>query len=119
MNESELRGVKCLAGCAAGIGHWRLTGRMRVELFAAERVADLGKVNADLVRPAGFEAAFEDGVVVQMFHWADMRHGSLRALRQALTPALCRRERESDAAAEAVAAIAGQPGVDRLRFDAA
>jgi len=73
MDEREFRGVERLTRSAAGIRLRRLARLMRVELFAAERMADLRKVNADLMRAAGFEAAFEDCVIGQVLQWPNMR----------------------------------------------
>ena len=78
VNEGKFGGVEGVAGSGADVGVGRLAWRMGVEFFAAERMADFGEVYADLVGAAGFEAAFDDGVVAEMFHGADVGNGSPR-----------------------------------------
>ena len=58
-----------ITGAAGGIGRslresllgvyrvLRLSDRVRVELFTAQRMADLGEMDANLMRTAGFEPA--------------------------------------------------------------
>ena len=70
-------------------------------------MADFGEVDADLVRAAGFQAAFDDRVAGELLHGADVGDRPLRALR---------RFAQRRAAAQAVAAVADEPGVDRLRL---
>src|SRR5262245_16992305 len=50
-------------------------------------MAGLREVDSDLVSPAGFEAAFDDGVAVQSFDRLDMRHGALPQLAILRAPA--------------------------------
>ena len=54
MLEPEFRGVQCQARRAALIGLRRLVRRPIIDFLTANRVVELGKVDPDLVRPAGF-----------------------------------------------------------------
>ena len=70
-------------------------------------MADFGQVNADLMRAARFQPAFDDRVAGELLHRPDVRDRPLCAFG---------RFAQRRAAAEAVAAVADQPGVDRLRL---
>ena len=61
MDEAQRGGVEGLAGGTAR--------------FRQRWVADFGEMNANLVSAAGFEAAFEDGVVAELFEGADVGDG--------------------------------------------
>ena len=76
MNECQLGSVKSLPRRAAGVFVRRLSGCVRVELFAAQRMTNFREMNANLMRAAGFEAAFEDGLVAEVFERADVGDGA-------------------------------------------
>src|SRR3954447_11177331 len=95
-------------GRATAVGHrLRAEGGARVHLFAAEHVAGLGEVDADLVGPAGLQPAFDDGVVVaEVFDGADVGDRVLGV--GVALPA-------GAAAAQAVAAVSDDPGFNGPR----
>ena len=110
MNEGQLGSVKSLPRRAAGVFVRRLSDRMRVEPFTAQWMTDFRKVDANLMRAAGFEAAFDNSVLGKLFHWPQMCNGSLSAF--CLFAQRC-------AATQSVAAVADEPGLDRLSLHAA
>src|SRR5262245_13916277 len=73
-------------------------------------MADLGEVYADLVRAARFKTTFDDCVICQVLDRTDVGDCPLGTLGGFA---------ERGAAAEAVAAVANEPGVDGLCLDAA
>src|SRR5260370_11882984 len=75
-----------------------------VPFFAADRVAQLGQVNANLMRPAGLQPAAQHRIAGQLFNKLNVRDGLLADARQL------------GAAAAAVAAISDQAGGNALRW---
>ena len=81
MNKCQLSGVQGLSRRGAHVPVRRLPDGVRIELFTAQGMADFRKVDANLVRAARFEAAFDDGVAPKVLDRADMRDSSLCAFR--------------------------------------
>jgi hypothetical protein len=107
VHESKLGRMKYLSRRSAGIVFGRLTESMGIELLAAQAMADFGQVNANLVRATSFQSAFDNGVIAEVLHRPHVCDSLLGALGSL---ALWR------AAAEAIAAVANEPGVDGLRL---
>ncbi len=86
MGESDAEGMEQLplamterldnGRVAGGDAQTRLTRRVTVFRIAHDRVADVGQVDADLVRTTGFEAALHAGEAGRPRHHAPMRDGS-------------------------------------------
>jgi hypothetical protein len=74
--EGQRGGVEGLAGGTARFRQRRVADFVGIDFLAAEAVSDFGEMNANLVSAAGFEAAFEDGVVAQLFEGADVGDGA-------------------------------------------
>src|SRR5437868_10951720 len=112
MHEAENGGMQRLPRCGAAIAARFFAGKMRVGFLAAEHVADLGQMNPNLVSPPGFQATFNQAVVLLLgfkgFDRLDVSH-SLLCFRRFLA--------QRRAAAEAISAVADQPGTDSLRRD--
>src|SRR5439155_2538829 len=71
--------------------------------FAAARVTQLGQVNANLMRPAGFPPTTDYGIPGQLFNKLNVRDGLFADARQL------------GAATAAIAAISDQAGGNALR----
>src|SRR5262245_52956569 len=104
MVEPQLRRVQRQARRAAWIGRFLTFRPWAVYLFATNRMAQFGKVDANLVRSARFELAPEHGVALQALGHVDMGDGFLAFL---AAPA---------AAAAAITAITDQGRANRLCF---
>lgn len=76
VGEGELSGVEGVSRGAAGVLLRLAAEGMGINFFAAEAVAEFRKVNADLMGAAGFEAAFEDGVMGKMLEGANVGDGA-------------------------------------------
>src|SRR5687768_9263258 len=100
MDEGDFGGVECLARSAAGVGAGLFAGSVRVGLLAAEHVADLGEMNADLMGAPRFQAAFDDRVIAKLFHRPDVSNRAQRTLS---------RFAERRTASQPIAAVADQP----------
>src|SRR5262245_59024837 len=117
--------MECLARRSADVVQRPLADLVRVELLTAQAMADLGKMNANLMCPSRLKPAFDDCVIGQMFHRPHVRDRSLRwwvrtagrdlilqtrrQFRSRRTGGTCRR-----APAQPITAVADEPGVDRL-----
>ena len=67
--------------CAAAINDRLLAKRPAIVFVTADGMPCLGKMNADLVRAAGFESAFSQSVAVDEFDGADVRDRILTLFR--------------------------------------
>src|SRR5262245_61688284 len=77
MLKAEFGGVQCQPGGATFIGDRLTWKRSTVDLVTAQRMSGFRQVNADLVRPPGFQPAFDDGVALQSLDWLDVGNGPL------------------------------------------
>ena len=81
VDEGQFGGVQGLTRRTAGALLRPLAHGMGICLLATEAMADFGtRMNADLMRPASFQAAFEDRAVYQVLHRTHMRDRVLRLL---------------------------------------
>lgn len=107
MFEAEFGGVERDARCAATVGDRFREERLVVDFFAADRMAEFGEMNADLMGTAGFESALKKRVTIEKLDWLDVSDRSLADVGQV------------GAATTAVATIADQARFDSLFLDPA
>ena len=77
MVETEMGSVQGQARRAAAVGHRSAVQGAVVNAFAAKWGAGLAEVDAHLVRAAGLQAAFDQGVIAKIFQNGNVRHGAL------------------------------------------
>lgn len=65
MLKPEFFGMESQSWCPAGIDHTAPVGSLKIDFISTDEMASLGKVNANLMCPAGFEAAAHDAVVAE------------------------------------------------------
>ena len=100
MHEAKLGRVQCQARSTADIVDGRGGEGLSVLHVAANQMALFREMDANLIGPARFEPAFDEAVVAELLHPAEVRDGALADLGVART------------AAPAVAPVAGDVSDD-------